>query len=138
MATDLSKFSHNERNYSSDSDDQTAPKNDRSAGRVSNGDVQPRSGHPRPGQHLDGSRFVSLKEMTLLFKEKFFHLDADLLAWKRQYMNMASREQNVVSSSADDLTQLVDHIPLANLSQGYEEGEDGKYQTSSSFDFNRE
>lgn len=66
-----------------------------------------------------------------------FDLDADLLAWKRQYMNMASREQNIISSSADDIIQLVDHIPLVNLNQGYEEGEDGKCDTSNSLHFHR-
>ncbi|CAF0758736.1 unnamed protein product [Didymodactylos carnosus] len=45
---------------------------------------------PRPGQHLD---------------------DADLLTWKRQYANIGLREQNMLSNSAEDLSQL-DRIPF--------------------------
>jgi len=54
-------------------------------------------------------------------------LDADLLAWKHQYINIGLREQSVLSNSADDLTQLVDHIPypIERFGQDYADGDEG-------------
>ncbi|CAF0756559.1 unnamed protein product [Adineta steineri] len=45
----------------------------------------------RPGQHLD---------------------DADLLTWNRQYANIGLRDDNIMSNSADNLSQLVDPLPF--------------------------
>jgi hypothetical protein len=41
-------------------------------------------------------------------------------------MNVSLREQNVMSNSADDLTQLVDHEPFEAFRHDYNEIEDGK------------
>jgi hypothetical protein len=41
-------------------------------------------------------------------------------------MNIGLREQNVMSNSADDLTQLVDHVPFERFSQDYNDIDDGK------------
>lgn len=73
---------------------------------------------PRPGQHLD---------------------DADLLAWKHQYINMGLREQNVLSNSADDLTQLVDNIPypIERFAQDYTDGDEEElhFDDGNTFDY---
>lgn len=119
MATGPTTYSHDERRNSSDSDDQLITTNNH---RHSNGHTN--GALPRPGQHLDGLSFVL--QTKYIFSRMLFHLDADLLAWKRQYMNIALREQNVMSNSADDLTQLIEHVPLTSLNQGYDDGEDGK------------
>lgn len=57
-----------------------------------------------------------------------FHLDADLLAWKRQFANISLRDQSALSNSAEDLTQLDDRIPypFEVFGQNYDEMEDGK------------
>ncbi|CAF0897049.1 unnamed protein product [Rotaria sordida] len=85
MATAKSTFSAYDHTIPSVSDDSTlSTQNHRSSTNNTN------SSHPRPGQHLD---------------------DADLLAWKRQYANISLREKNAMSNSADDLSQIIDHIP---------------------------
>ncbi|CAF0810217.1 unnamed protein product [Rotaria sordida] len=85
MATAKSTFSAYDHTIPSVSDDSTlSTQNHRSFTNNTN------SSHPRPGQHLD---------------------DADLLAWKRQYANISLREKNAMSNSADDLSQIIDHIP---------------------------
>ncbi|CAF2342817.1 unnamed protein product [Rotaria sp. Silwood2] len=74
--------------------------------------------HPRPGQHLD---------------------DADLLAWKRQYANIGLREKNTMSNSADDLSQLVDHIPyqFEVFDQDYNDMDDDEihFDNGNSYDY---
>jgi hypothetical protein len=57
-----------------------------------------------------------------------YNLDADLLTWKRQYANIGLREGNVMSNSADDLSQLIDHIPypFETSAQDYNDADDGK------------
>ena len=61
-------------------------------------------------------------------KQRLFDLDADLLAWKRQYANIGLREQNIMSNSADDLSQLIDRIPyqFEVFGQDYNDPDDGK------------
>ena len=46
-------------------------------------------------------------------------------------MNVSLREQNVLSNSADDLTQLVDHEPFEAFRHDYNEIEDGKQKQDS-------
>ena len=48
------------------------------------------------------------------------------MAWKHQYMNIGLREQSVLSNSAEDLRQLVDHVPFQGFGQDYNDIDDGK------------
>ena len=52
-------------------------------------------------------------------------------------MNIGLREQSVLSNSADDLTALVEHLPLQlnRFDQDYTDGDDGKIAKKKSFSF---
>ena len=81
---------------------------------------------PLPGQHLDGEN--NPPDRRCFRSSIFFFLDADLLAWKRQFANISLREQSALSNSAEDLTQLDDRIPyqFEVFGQTYDDMDDGK------------
>lgn len=87
--------------------------------------TNPNPAPPKPGQHLDGRNSFSLR-CALVYPR--CHLDADLLAWKRQYANISLREQNMMSNSAEDLTQLIDRnsYQFESFSHDYNDMDDGE------------
>ena len=58
----------------------------------------------------------------------FHYLDADILTWKRQFANQSLRDQNMMSNSSEDLSQLLEQMPyqFENFGNEYGDMEDGQ------------
>ena len=83
--------------------------------------TEPDAAAPRPGQYLDGRVDSSLPfaDETVYLS---FRADSDVLMLKRQFDNMNLFEQNRLSNSAEDLSQL-DRAPYGFDMFGQDEGE---------------